>query len=397
MRRKFGLTLLSLTTIIFYAACSNTNLPGTWVPMDAGIGDAFYSVNFVNENVGWINAQSDRNYLPIGEDANVNANTDQNANSNANINKNANSNANKNEEKKKEKDKDDPLKNNQGFEVLQTTDGGNTWKQLPDQFKYKIRSVFFVDEQTGWALTIDRDILKTTDGAKTWTTQRKAGKVNVKVTANRRNPLMEQPEQIERIYFLNASHGWAWGGGRKDDYSEQPGIFLKTIDGGQNWNEIKYPFEQNMNSIFFLDANRAWANTTDGKFYKTTDGALNWTEIQGKLPELNFGAICFLDDNNGWVVGQSGRPAKTSDGGKTWLKMVYLKPEFKMRDLHFFDKDHGWAVGDRGEIIYTSNGGDSWVSVPNAIGADLRDVVFLSRERGFAVGLGGAFLKYEGQ
>jgi photosystem II stability/assembly factor-like uncharacterized protein len=393
MQRKFVLAIGTLATIIFYAACSSTDLPGTWIPMDAEIGDAIYSVNFVSEKVGWINAQSDRNYVPIGEDATANANQNSNASPNANVNKNGNQNSNKNKDKKE----DDPLKLNQGFEVLQTTDGGDTWRQIPDQFKYKIRSVFFVDEQNGWALTIDRDILKTTDSAKSWVTQRKAGKVTVKLTANRRNPTMEAPEQIDHIYFLDAKHGWAWGGGRKDEYSEQPGIFLKTIDGGQNWNEIKYPFEQHLNSTFFLDGNRAWANTADGKFYKTTDGGLNWTDVQGKLPELNFDGIHFLDDNNGWVVGHSGRPAKTTDGGKTWLKMVYLKPEFKMRALHFFNQNEGWAVGDRGEIIYTRNGGDSWVSVPNAMGADLRDVVFLNQKLGFAVGLNGAFLKYEGK
>ena len=77
--------------------------------------------------------------------------------------KNENTNANSSGKKKV-----DPLKANDGFEVLQTTDGGETWNQLPEQFKYRIRSVWFVDPQNGWALTIDRDILRTTDGAKTW-------------------------------------------------------------------------------------------------------------------------------------------------------------------------------------------------------------------------------------
>ena len=54
---------------------------------------------------------------------------------------------------------EDPLKANQGFEVLQTSDGGASWQPLRDQFKNKIRSVWFVDPQVGWALTIDRNIL----------------------------------------------------------------------------------------------------------------------------------------------------------------------------------------------------------------------------------------------
>ncbi len=316
MRKKLFLTVALISSLIFTSACSEPKMPGSWIILDTGTPDAFFSVNFVNDKVGFLNASTDRSYVPLGVDANTNANSNQNANQNS-ASKNDNSpTANANGKKKV-----DPLKANDGFEVLQTTDGGETWNQLPEQFKYKIRSVWFVDPQNGWALTIDRDILRTTDGAKTWTTQRKAGKVKLKITANRRTPEIEQPEQIERLHFVDVNHGWAWGGGVKNEYSEQPGIFLTTIDGGQNWNEIKYPFEQNVYSAFFLDAQRAWANTAEGGFYKTTDGGVTWTKYQSKTPELTFDSIFFLDDNHGWVAGHSGKLAKTADGVPHLLSM----------------------------------------------------------------------------
>lgn len=394
MRKKYLLATAIVSALFFHTACSNPKMPGSWVILDTGTPDAFYTVNFVNDKVGFINASTDRNYVPLGVDANPNANQNSNTNANANTNaapKNENANANNSNSKKKL----DPLKANDGFEVLQTTDGGETWNQLPEQFKYKIRSVWFVDPQTGWALTIDRDILRTTDGAKTWTTQRKAGKVKLKLKANRRAPETEQPEQIDRIHFIDANHGWAWGGGRKDDYTEQPGIFLTTVDGGQHWNEVKYPFEQNIWNIFFLDAQKAWANTAEGGFYKTTDGGLNWTKYQTKTPELTFDSIFFVDENNGWIAGHSGRMAKTGDGGKTWTKMVYVKDEYKMRDLFFSDKDHGYAVGDKGAILYTADGGENWAVVTPAGEVDLRDVFFINQTRGWVVGLDGALLRHE--
>ena len=385
--RKMRLSRLALVPVLLVFSSCSTKMPGEWRLLDTGTSDAFYSVNFVNDRVGYINAVADRSFYPLGDEANVNTNANQSVNSNQNAN---NSNAPKKGEKPV-----DPLKANEGFEVLRTTDGGDTWNQLPEQFKYKIRSVWFVDEQNGWALTIERDILRTTDGAKTWSLQRKAGKVQVKLVANRRQPVSEQPEQIDRVHFVDANHGWAWGGGRRDEYTEQPGIFLTTVDGGQNWSDIKYPFEQNVWGIFFLNARHGWANTPDGNFYRTSDGGLNWTKQETKMPEGKFDSIFFLDENNGWVATHSGRLAKTADGGKTWTKMWQIKDQYVMRDVYFTDANRGWAVGDKGLILYTDDGGKDWVFA-NPVGeVDYRDVFFLTKDRGWVVGLNGALLRHE--
>ena len=368
------LSCLLASVVLFALACSTAKAPGGWVTLDTGTGDSFYSANFVNENVGWLNGTSGRNFESPEE-------TD---------------NANKKAKPKKPGEKvEDPLKANQGFEVLQTTDGGQTWRQIPDQFKNKIRSVWFADPQQGWALTIDRNILHTNDGGASWTLQRKAGTVKLKLPGNRREPEIAQPEQIDQIRFIDALHGWAWGGGRKDEFSEQPGIMLTTVDGGGHWNEIPYPFDQNASEIFFLDAEHAWASTMGASFYKTGDGGLNWARIQTKLPEDVFRSIFFTSPNDGWVVGRSGRIAKTNDGGRTWRKMYEIKDEFKMHDIFFSSRDRGWAVGDQGAILYTPDAGETWIDIGAPVPARFMDVVFLNDRTGWAVGLSGVVLKYE--
>lgn len=365
---------LAAAVAIFSVACSGPKLPGEWVMQDTGTGDSFFTANFVNENAGWLNGVSGR-----GPEE-----------------QNENDNANKKAKPKKAGEKiDDPLKANQGFEVLQTTDGGQTWKQIPDQFKNKIRSVWFVDPQQGWALTIERNILHTSDGGATWETQRKAGTVKMKLIGNRREPEMQQPEQIDQLRFIDAMHGWAWGGGRKDEYAEQPGVFLTTVDGGRNWNEITYPFDQNTAAVFFLDSEHAWASTIGASFYSTSDGGLNWTKVQTKLPEDVFRSMFFTTSNEGWVVGRSGRIAKTTDGGRTWRKMYEIKDQFKMHDVFFTDRSHGWVVGDEGAILYTPDSGESWIDVGAPVPARLMNLVFLNDRTGWAVGLSGVLLKYE--
>jgi len=374
--KLFGGALAAV--MIFAAACSKSSAPGQWVTLDAKSGDAFFNVNFVNESVGWVNGITDRSYIPSDDNANTNAN------------KNTKPQPKPNPAAKKP---EDPLKANQGFEVLQTTDGGQTWKQLPDQFKNKIRSVWFVDPKTGWALTIDRDILGTTDGGTTWALQRKAGKIKLKVTGYRET---EQPEQIDNLRFIDSKRGWAWGGGRKDETTEQPGTFLITTDGGQHWNEAPYPFDHTASTIFFLNGQYAWASSDAGSFYKTTDGGLNWTKLQVKATgDVLYRAIFFIDENTGWIVGRGGRMAKTTDGGKTWEKLYKIKDEYRMRDVYFFDRNRGWAVGEEGAILYTPDGGENWLNVGAPFPARLMDVVFVSDHVGWAVGLGGVVLKYE--
>lgn len=379
MTKAIVLPALIACTLLVLTGCSKPRSPGSWSLQETGFEDAFYKVNFVDGNIGWINAQADRGYRPPEEEGSGNSNLNRNS-------------ANRNSAGRKKND--DPLKANQGFEVLQTTDGGNTWRQIPDQFKHKIRSVWFVDPTTGWALTIDRDILNTADGGANWTLQRKAGAVKLKLIGNRRDPFMDQPEQIEHVYFIDKAHGWAWGGGKKNDYTEQPGTWLKTVDGGVNWDEIPYPFGQNVYSIFFLDSNRAWASTEGDGFYKSGDGGLTWTKLQTRQPEDVYRAIFFFDASNGWVVGRSGKLARTTDGGSTWQKMYLIKDEFKMRDVFFTDSDHGWAVGESGAILYTPDGGETWLSLDSPLPVELMDVVFIDSV-GWAAGLSGALLRFE--
>ena len=46
--------------ILLGAACSTAKAPGVWVTLDTGTSDSFFSVNFVDENIGWLNGVSGR-------------------------------------------------------------------------------------------------------------------------------------------------------------------------------------------------------------------------------------------------------------------------------------------------------------------------------------------------
>src|SRR5689334_14902347 len=107
--RLFAAALMAAT--LFASACTKSSTSGAWSVLDTNTNDAFFSVNFVSDDVGWLNGTSDRSYVPPEENNNENANK-----------------APKPKPSPNAKKPEDPLKANQGFEVLQTTDGGATWK-----------------------------------------------------------------------------------------------------------------------------------------------------------------------------------------------------------------------------------------------------------------------------
>ncbi len=136
-------------------------------------------------------------------------------------------------------------------QVLKTIDGGTNWDTLETGSGIWLRSLFFVNENTGWAVGEDQgnNIFKTTDGGETW---------NAEYT-----PIHCD---LSSIYFINTDTGWIGG----YDYNYN-GVIFKTTDGGSYWIEQQSPSENELTSIYFVDSNTGWAAGYGGIF-KTTDG-----------------------------------------------------------------------------------------------------------------------------
>ncbi len=136
-------------------------------------------------------------------------------------------------------------------QVLKTIDGGTRWDTLETGSGIWLRSLFFINESTGWAVGEDQgnNIFKTSDGGGTWTTEYTSINCN-----------------LISVYFINADTGWV--GGYDNGYN---GVIFKTIDGGNNWIEQQSPSENDLTSVYFVDSNTGWTAGFGGIF-KTTDG-----------------------------------------------------------------------------------------------------------------------------
>ena len=142
--------------------------------------------------------------------------------------------------------------------ILRSVDG-ELWSQSPSPVNVLLTSVFFSDEQTGWAVGHDAAILHSRDGGARWTIQHFDPALNL--------PLLD-------VVFTSVTRGVAIGA---------YGLMLETNDGGTVWTRMESPL--------------------------TEEG-------------LHFNAVSRLGDGSLLIVGEQGMLARSTDEGRTWMRLA---------------------------------------------------------------------------
>ncbi len=194
--------------------------------------------------------------------------------------------------------------------------------QNPNPQSNSLFKVFFVNENTGWAVGSLGTLMKTKDGGKNWTTQCMGFSA------------------IRDLYFVDENIGWIVTGGDLHDSAD--GAILKTTDGGLTWRDqlrdlwdyskVTYPFRV-FRAITFIDRNRGWASGSKwvndtlnvAVIYKTTNGGETWNEIFSNNKRYSgISQIQFENQNTGYMLYSNNARVeidKTTDGGFTWKEL----------------------------------------------------------------------------
>lgn len=166
-----------------------------------------------------------------------------------------------------------------GNNIWKTTDGGITWTKLyqfsvPEGYK----SLYFLNEQTGWVVRED-GVYKTTDGGASWQRTPTAAFFDFRGASC--------------LAFPNQSSGF---------FSDNEYI-ARTNNSGGSWDTV-FHATHTYHDVDFPAA--ATGYFTDNKIiYKTSDGGNTW----GKDVVLGDGSIVeihFTDPNHGWACGNNG-------------------------------------------------------------------------------------------
>jgi len=231
---------------------------------------------------------------------------------------------------------------------------------IPNQSLY---SVYFLNQNLGWACGSNATIIKTTDGGISWITQS--------------SPTINH---FEKVKFVDENNGWIWGWNK----------LIKTTNGGANWSEVVLPFS--FTDCFFISPATGWItsrnNTNqDSEIYKTTDGGITWTS-QFFSMDQSLGAIFFLNENYAWVCGFY-EIIRTNNGVLTWTPDFTVSFGGAPWDLSFVDTLTGWlAHNTLGSytISKTTDGGEIWFDQLAESGKFIESIYFLNLSTGYAAG-----------
>ncbi|HEX2534239.1 MAG TPA: YCF48-related protein [Chitinophagaceae bacterium] len=241
---------------------------------------------------------------------------------------------------------------------------------LPAPIPERLHAVFFINGRKGFVAGEQGGIYKTSDSAKSWTPL---------------HPGIALP--VRSLFFLDAQTGFAAGGQNACSGSgcEPPGGFiLRTTDGGQTWENVYTPAQKiEITSIYFVTALKGFCAGND-VILKTSDGGQSWSEY--KVPGLhgNMMQIRFAGPQKGYIACLSDKVILTEDGGTTWQ---VTSPQRNAGYYAVSEANGSTYLSGQGKILKSTDGGASWVDLANAP-ADIYDLHFRDAEKGFAFGRG---------
>jgi len=344
--------IIIISIFILFITVVNVNAQGygKWKILNEGLDRRVNTIDFVNENVGWIAGNRT---------------------------------------------------------LFKTEDGGDFWNPIPIDENWEFQEIDFVDESLGWAAVWDfviekLIILKTIDGGKTWLIQKKftntwidklfaiddstvyavVGEKIVLRTTDGGNNWNNVSPNLTNIHIYSAwfvdTETWGITGSYQD--STDQGLFLSTVDGGKTWDEkivpdfvaMVEPQIINDSTILFIGMEN-W----DSKNFlcKTTDTLNSWVILAEDVSAYH----AFVNNEIHAIV-SGDNLLKSTDGGNTWDMIQTI---WESNSISFININVGFIYGDRA-FYRTMDGGEYWKM--EHFTCPLTDIFFIDENNGFAVG-----------
>ncbi len=329
---------------------------------------------------------------------------------------------------------------NAGGDLLQTTNGGETWTTkyfIPDQ---SIKEVKFIDSLTGFAFSDkmvsepgDISLIYTLDGGETWENSPislfgsttflpvslthiiKANSNGIETLSNFFNnwdttytiPTFKVYEDSTFIWyekygdiyqFQKLENGNILALGNSylaRDYgiiSDSVTFILQSSNSGETWDTLWCDLPILMNTISFADSQIGWMAGEYQKIYKTTNGGITWN-LQYS-PSSSYGPINYifaLDELNIFAVACS-TLVISNDGGNSWNNLHFnYYGDYK---VYFKNNMNGYLYGE--DFYKTVDGGHTWSRVSHSIKDNISNIYFINTKMGWAAGYGTVYKTTDG-
>ena len=228
--------------------------------------------------------------------------------------------------------------------ILYSDDQGSTWTQAKVPSRQLLTSVFFVDDQHGWAVGHDAQILASADGGVTWTKQFEDLK--------REAPLLD-------VWFKDASNGFAVGA---------YGALLEPTDAGKTWEDVSDRLDNedqyHLNAIAAVKDAGLFIVGEQGSMFRSADWGQTWERVEGPYEGSLFGVIGTAQPSTLLAYGLRGNLFRSSDFGSSWepveLKAARGALEFGLSGATLLEDGSIVIVGNGGSVVRSNDDGQTF-------------------------------------
>lgn len=277
--------------------------------------------------------------------------------------------------------------------ILLSADQGKTWQQAAVPMAQMLTAVYFVDDQHGWAVGHDGNIVNTTDGGQTWALQRDG----LADQAVRNEKLLKEARaEVRRLQVL-ISRGVEEPndeGMTPEEQLEEAQWAVENAQERLHETTIAPP----LMDVWFADNQRGWAVGAFGTFLSTDDGGKTWEDKTDQLTAdgMHLNSVTGGRDGLLVVAGEAGYITVSHNYGNTWQQ-----PELDTDSTIFglmgsADGDLLIATGLRGVTFRSRDHGDTWQELSPQVDYSLANGS-LAGDRVVLVGSGGTIAVSEDQ
>jgi photosystem II stability/assembly factor-like uncharacterized protein len=182
----------------------------------------------------------------------------------------------------------------------------------------------------------------------------------------------------------------AWG--RSGTFPNFDDRILRSADGGQTWTDLGEVIAASPNADPFAfavpDATTVVASDGDGNLHRSADGGVTWTRTfatPGPQPGfLHSGGPVFPDAQTGYFGFGAGFVIKTTDGGASWAQ-ISSGTGTHLNAVDRFPSGDLIAVGEGGRVLTSAGGEAPWLLQPSTGTASLEGVQVLGPAEAIAV------------
>ena len=232
------------------------------------------------------------------------------------------------------------------YGVLKTTDGGLHWQfdSIHTSKGSTLTQMAFRDKNHGIICgSAPECVLHTSDGGQTWTEM--PGMHSYKSEYHE-----EDHEEAIKLLYVNDNNIIA---------INSLNHMMRSTDKGQSWSEVPFHYKE----IGVVDMQ--FTNLKEGIFYSfynreffaTKDGGHHWTPL--KEPQHHHLNDIFISEKTGYAVGDRGTILKSTNGGKAWQPLP-SSISSNLQRVYFLNPENGWVLGDNSDVYYTTSGGKQW-------------------------------------